>query len=148
VSPVKYELGFYIPEDDTLHRHCRENLKSYKNGLIILAPPHALLFLVPTHAPRHPPGHDAQLGFLRTTQSCHRMSEGENRWSRRVWPQAGRPWYSVHRLNSDGATVHKPVSCCPVAISHPGGTSYSFISPAGHWVSARYAVDEPNRALV
>jgi hypothetical protein len=24
---VKYELGFYIPEGDILHRHCRENLK-------------------------------------------------------------------------------------------------------------------------
>jgi hypothetical protein len=29
VSPVRYELGFYIPEDDTLHTHRRENLKSY-----------------------------------------------------------------------------------------------------------------------
>jgi hypothetical protein len=29
VSPVKYELGFYIPEDDILHSHCREKLKSY-----------------------------------------------------------------------------------------------------------------------
>jgi hypothetical protein len=29
VSPVRYELGFYIPEDDILHTHCRENLKSY-----------------------------------------------------------------------------------------------------------------------
>jgi hypothetical protein len=29
VSPVKYELGFYIPEDDILHSHCHENLKSY-----------------------------------------------------------------------------------------------------------------------
>jgi hypothetical protein len=29
VSPVKYELGFYIPEDDILHSHCRESLKSY-----------------------------------------------------------------------------------------------------------------------
>jgi hypothetical protein len=29
VSPVKDELGFYIPEDDILHSHCRENLKSY-----------------------------------------------------------------------------------------------------------------------
>jgi hypothetical protein len=29
VSPVKYELGFYIPEDDILHSHCRENLKYY-----------------------------------------------------------------------------------------------------------------------
>jgi hypothetical protein len=29
VSPVKYELGFYIPEDDILHSHRRENLKPY-----------------------------------------------------------------------------------------------------------------------
>jgi hypothetical protein len=29
VSPVRYELGFYIPEDDILHSHCLENLKSY-----------------------------------------------------------------------------------------------------------------------
>jgi hypothetical protein len=26
---VKYELGFYIPEDDILHSHRRDNLKSY-----------------------------------------------------------------------------------------------------------------------
>jgi hypothetical protein len=26
---VKYELGFYIPEEDILHSHRRENLKSY-----------------------------------------------------------------------------------------------------------------------
>jgi hypothetical protein len=29
VSPVRYELGFYILEDDILHSHRRENLKSY-----------------------------------------------------------------------------------------------------------------------
>jgi hypothetical protein len=29
VSPVKYELEFYIQEDDILHSYCRENLKSY-----------------------------------------------------------------------------------------------------------------------
>jgi hypothetical protein len=29
VSPVRYELGFYIPEDDIFHSHRRENLKSY-----------------------------------------------------------------------------------------------------------------------
>jgi hypothetical protein len=29
MSPVKYELGFYIPEDGILHSHSRENLKSY-----------------------------------------------------------------------------------------------------------------------
>jgi hypothetical protein len=35
VSPVKYELGFYNPEDDILHNDRRENLKSYIvfNGL-------------------------------------------------------------------------------------------------------------------
>jgi hypothetical protein len=29
VSPVKYELGFYIPEYAVLHSYCLENLKSY-----------------------------------------------------------------------------------------------------------------------
>jgi hypothetical protein len=29
VSPVKNELGYYVPEDDILHTHRRENLKSY-----------------------------------------------------------------------------------------------------------------------
>jgi hypothetical protein len=29
VSPVKYELGFYNPEDDILHSHRRGNLKCY-----------------------------------------------------------------------------------------------------------------------
>jgi hypothetical protein len=36
VSPVKYELGFYIPEDDILHSHCREDLKSYEICLIFV----------------------------------------------------------------------------------------------------------------
>jgi hypothetical protein len=30
VSPVKYELGFYIPDDDILHSHCREHVKCEK----------------------------------------------------------------------------------------------------------------------
>jgi hypothetical protein len=30
VSPVRHELGFYIPEDRILHGHRRENLNSYK----------------------------------------------------------------------------------------------------------------------
>jgi hypothetical protein len=29
VSPVRYELGFYIPKDGILHSHRREHLKSY-----------------------------------------------------------------------------------------------------------------------
>jgi hypothetical protein len=29
ISPVRYELGFYIPEDDILHSHRCENLSSY-----------------------------------------------------------------------------------------------------------------------
>jgi hypothetical protein len=28
-SPVKYELGFYIPEEEIRHSHRRENFKSY-----------------------------------------------------------------------------------------------------------------------
>jgi hypothetical protein len=33
VSPVKYEVGFYIPEDGILHSHRREYLKSYTRKL-------------------------------------------------------------------------------------------------------------------
>jgi hypothetical protein len=29
VSPVRYELRFYIPEDGIFHSHCREYFKSY-----------------------------------------------------------------------------------------------------------------------
>jgi hypothetical protein len=29
VSSVRYELGFFIPEDDILHSHRRDSLKSY-----------------------------------------------------------------------------------------------------------------------
>jgi hypothetical protein len=29
VAPVSYELGFYVPGDDILHSHRRENLKSF-----------------------------------------------------------------------------------------------------------------------
>jgi hypothetical protein len=29
VSPLKYELGFYTPDDGILHSHRRENLKAY-----------------------------------------------------------------------------------------------------------------------
>jgi hypothetical protein len=29
VSPVKYKLGSYIPEDDILHSYRSKNLKSY-----------------------------------------------------------------------------------------------------------------------
>jgi hypothetical protein len=30
VSPMRYEQGFYISEDDILHSHHRENLKPYE----------------------------------------------------------------------------------------------------------------------
>jgi hypothetical protein len=32
VSPVRYELGSYIPEDAILHSHRRENLRSYNDN--------------------------------------------------------------------------------------------------------------------
>jgi hypothetical protein len=31
MSPVMYELGFYVPGDDILNSHRCENLKSYKH---------------------------------------------------------------------------------------------------------------------
>jgi hypothetical protein len=31
VSPLRYELGFYIPEDGILRSHRRENHKSYES---------------------------------------------------------------------------------------------------------------------
>jgi hypothetical protein len=34
VSPVRYKLGFYIPEDGILHRHRRENLESYISSIL------------------------------------------------------------------------------------------------------------------
>jgi hypothetical protein len=42
VSPEKYELGFYIPQDDILHSHRRENLKSYYFHLQALEGKHLL----------------------------------------------------------------------------------------------------------
>jgi hypothetical protein len=34
VSPVKYEQGSYIPEDDILHSQNHENVKSYNENRI------------------------------------------------------------------------------------------------------------------
>jgi hypothetical protein len=34
VSPVRYELGFKIPEDGILHSHRRENLKSTAENIM------------------------------------------------------------------------------------------------------------------
>jgi hypothetical protein len=42
VFPVRYELGFYIPEDDILHTQRRENLKSY-NSVIHSETPLAII---------------------------------------------------------------------------------------------------------
>jgi hypothetical protein len=36
VPPVKYELGFYIPENDILDFNRRGNLKSYKWRALII----------------------------------------------------------------------------------------------------------------
>jgi hypothetical protein len=33
MSPVKYEVGFYIPEDDILHSDRHEDVKSYIENL-------------------------------------------------------------------------------------------------------------------
>jgi hypothetical protein len=36
MSPVTYELGFYIPEDDILHSDRREYLRPYKEKYVRL----------------------------------------------------------------------------------------------------------------
>jgi hypothetical protein len=46
VSPVRYELSFYIPEE-ILHSHRREGLKSYV--YIILSPEICVLLPVPRY---------------------------------------------------------------------------------------------------
>jgi hypothetical protein len=45
MSPVTYVLGFYITEDDILHSHRREDLKSY---IYAIAPIYVLVSLVMT----------------------------------------------------------------------------------------------------
>jgi hypothetical protein len=37
VSPVRYELGLYIPEDAILHSHRRENVKPYTEKINFLS---------------------------------------------------------------------------------------------------------------
>jgi hypothetical protein len=48
VSPVKYELGFYIPEDAILHSHRRENIKSYTAALDVSLTRYHAVTLRPT----------------------------------------------------------------------------------------------------
>jgi hypothetical protein len=45
MSPVRYELDFYIPEDGILHCHCRENLKSPSAQTLLLTEDLALHFI-------------------------------------------------------------------------------------------------------
>jgi hypothetical protein len=52
VSPVKYELGFYMLEEDILHSQCRENLKSYTTGLVYINVPQEFLKADRTHERR------------------------------------------------------------------------------------------------
>jgi hypothetical protein len=48
VSPVKYELGFYIPEDGTLRSHGLDNLKSYMSAKVFFVP--CLMYIKPKAA--------------------------------------------------------------------------------------------------
>jgi hypothetical protein len=38
MSPVKYELGFYIPEDGILHSHRRENPQILQRRVLVFHP--------------------------------------------------------------------------------------------------------------
>jgi hypothetical protein len=53
VSPVKYKLGFYIPEDDILHSHRRGNksytvLGTFINNLLTTRPANEFLITIST----------------------------------------------------------------------------------------------------
>jgi hypothetical protein len=61
VSPVKYELGFYIPEDGILYSHRREDLKSYIVIALISC------FRMETNADRLHTGRRSQ----RTVRTCN-----------------------------------------------------------------------------
>jgi hypothetical protein len=41
---VRYKLGFYIPEDSTLHSQSRENIKRYNSTINLIAALSAVLF--------------------------------------------------------------------------------------------------------
>jgi hypothetical protein len=49
VSPVRYELDFYIPEDEIFHGHSPKNLKSY-----VLVTPAIQLVTLPTDLSQFP----------------------------------------------------------------------------------------------
>jgi hypothetical protein len=50
VSSVKFELGFYIPEDGILHSHCRKKHRLLqRNILLIICPLSALLTSIYSH---------------------------------------------------------------------------------------------------
>jgi hypothetical protein len=53
VSPVKYELGFYIPEDGILHSHRRENLKSDDIRHVLVPSPGLEPAVAVSYAPSH-----------------------------------------------------------------------------------------------
>jgi hypothetical protein len=71
VSPVKYELGFYIPEDDILHSRCRENLKSDVLLCCLRIEPLLVVRLIrTTHAPL------GNSEYLALTQMVHLITTG------------------------------------------------------------------------
>jgi hypothetical protein len=51
VFPVRYELGFYIPEDDILHSHRGENLTPYMGRFAVSETLYSIAFRIPDHGP-------------------------------------------------------------------------------------------------
>jgi hypothetical protein len=76
VSPVKYELGFYIPEDTILHSHRREHLKSYTvitYNYKQMKRPHSYHTMKPTTAcTKFPPGSYAFINCFLMMSPQHR----------------------------------------------------------------------------
>jgi hypothetical protein len=82
MSPVRYELRFYIPENDIIHSYRRENLKSYipecrffpfvvKDVSLVLSCKVALLHIELTTGGRIFVGRMTDAQLVNISENCH-----------------------------------------------------------------------------
>jgi hypothetical protein len=117
VSPVRYELG-YIPEDDILHSHRRENLKSYIALTGWDLQRRSIVSLV-----RYELGFISQKTVFSVTYCCtnkHASAVNCGSWSTCVKTTKDRSHFCQYR-----GGVFNPVSCC--ALVHIVGPYVGFL---------------------
>jgi hypothetical protein len=140
VSPVRYELGFYIPEDVILHSHRRGNPKSHnvtscQRQNYVLANGDAVSFSDvrhPSGAHRHVPCH---LSDERTESAVNNCRWPHQRNPREIWPHSsvtsecipGRSASSLYMYPTGTAGTAQlypqAQDCLPVACSKSEGYS-------------------------